>query len=183
MTRTPKAKLVIFTLLLICAPAVFAQNQDANASREKTRERLSSLLARVGPTVKVDFQPSQKSPFVFSGLMKEGLKNSDSFEVVISVTTNETISFRIFPHYKGGYINIDKARNTTQLLRQLVQYNQKTFLFWGADDTGDIFTGYTFTLESGFPDEAIRIVLGSIKNSDQFIGEMRPSIDGTTAAP
>ena len=183
MTRTPKAPFLIFILLLLCAPAVFAQNQDANASREKTRERLSALLTRVGPTVKVDFQPSQKSPFVFTGVMKEGLKNADSFEIVISVTTNETISFRIFPHYKGGYINIDKARNTTQLLRQLVQYNQKTFLFWGADDTGDIFTGYTFTLESGFPDEAIRIVLGSIKNSDQFIGEMRPSIDGSNAAP
>jgi hypothetical protein len=44
-----------------------------------------------------------------------------------------------------------------------------------------VFTGYTFTLESGFPDEAIKIVLSSIKNSDQFVGEMRPSIDGTTA--
>ncbi len=182
MASTPKTKLLIITLLLVCAPAVFAQNA-ADAARDKTRERLSSLLTRVGPTVKVDFQPSSKSPFVFTGVMKDGLKNSDSFEIVISVTTNETISFRIFPHYKGGYINIDKARNTTQLLRQLVQYNQKTFLFWGADDTGDIFTGYTFTLESGFPDEAIRIVLESIKNSDKFIGEMRPSIDGSSAAP
>src|SRR4051812_5037385 len=127
MTRTPTATLVAFVLLLMCAPAVFAQNQEASATRDKTRERLAALLARVGPTVKVDFQPSQKSPFVFSGLMKEGLKNADSFEIVISVTTNETISFRIFPHFKGGYINIDKARNTTQLLRQLVQYNQKTF--------------------------------------------------------
>jgi len=183
MARTPKTSFLLFALILLCAPAVFAQAAAADASREKTRERLSALLSRVGPTVKVEFTPSSKSPFVFTGVMKEGLKNSDSFEIVISVTTNETISFRIFPHYKGGYINIDKARNPTQLLRQLVQYNQKTFLFWGADDTGDIFTGYTFTLESGFPDEAIRIVLGSIKNSDQFIGEMRPSIDGTSGAP
>lgn len=179
MTSTPRTGLLIFVLLLISAPAVFAQSA-ADAAREKTRERLSNLLTRVGPNVNVAFQPSSKSPFVFTGVMKDGLKNADSLEIVISVTTNETISFRIFPHYKGGYINIDKARNTTQLLRQLVQYNQKTFLFWGADDTGDVFTGYTFTLESGFPDEAIRIVLGSIKNSDQFVGEMRPSIDGST---
>jgi hypothetical protein len=186
MTRTPKAQLpIIFILLLLCAPAVFAQAAapTPDAARDKTRERLTALLTRVGPTIKVDFQPSSKSPFVFTGVMREGLKNSESFEIVISVTTNETISFRIFPHFKGGYINIDKARNPTQLMRQLIQYNQKTFLFWGADDTGDVFTGYTFTLESGFPDEAIRIVLGSIKNSDQFIGEMRPSIDGSTAAP
>ena|SRR5690349_3043782 len=33
---------------------------------------------------------------------------------------------------------------------------------------------YTFTLESGFPDEAIKIVLESIRNSDKYVGEMRP---------
>ena len=104
-----------------------------------------------------------------------------TMEIVITVTTKDTIGFRVFPRYKGGYINIDKARNTTQLLRKLVQLNESTFLFWGADDTGDVFTGYTFTLESGFPDEAIKIVLSSIRNSDQFVGEMRPSIDGSNA--
>jgi hypothetical protein len=97
------------------------------------------------------------------------------------VSKRDTIGFRIFPHYKGGYINIDKVRNTTQLLKQLLQFNEKTFLFWGADDTGDVFTGYTFTLESGFPDDAIKIVLASIKNSDQFVGELKPAIDGSTS--
>jgi hypothetical protein len=100
---------------------------------------------------------------------------------VINVTSKETIAFRIFPHYKGGYINIDKAKNTPQLLRKLVQLNDSTFLFWGADDSGDVFTGYTFTLESGFPDKAIEIVLSSIKNSDQFVGQLRQSIDGSNA--
>jgi hypothetical protein len=95
------------------------------------------------------------------------------------VTSKDTIGFRIFPQYKGAYINIDKARNPTQLLRKLAQLNDSTFLFWGADDSGDVFTGYTFTLESGFPDKAIEIVLSSIRNSDQFVGELRPAIDGT----
>jgi hypothetical protein len=54
-------------------------------------------------------------------------------------------------------------------------------LFWGADETGDVFTGYTFSLESGFPDEAVKIVLRSIVNSDKFIGELRPFIDGSSA--
>jgi hypothetical protein len=171
-----------FLLLSVLAStsAVFAQD-NADASREKTRARMSALLERVGPEVKVSFQPSSKSQFVFTGVMRDGLVNSEYFEIVITVTSKDTISFRIFPHYKGGYINIDKARNTTQLLRKLAQLNDSTFLFWGADDTGDVFTGYTFTLESGFPDEAIKIVLSSIKNSDQFVGEMRPSIDGTNA--
>jgi len=171
-----------FLLLSVLAStsAVFAQD-NADASREKTRARMSALLERVGPEVKVSFQPSSKSQFVFTGVMRDGLVNSEYFEIVITVTSKDTISFRIFPHYKGGYINIDKARNTTQLLRKLAQLNDSTFLFWGADDTGDVFTGYTFTLESGFPDEAIKIVLSSIKNSDQFVGEMRPAIDGTNA--
>ena len=171
--------LLICLLLLASATTAFAQENDA--ARDKTRERLNALLTRVGPELNVNFRPSSKSQFVFTGTMRDGLKNCDSFEIVISVTTKETIGFRIFPHYKGGYINIDKARNTTQLLRKLAQLNDSTFLFWGADDTGDVFTGYTFTLESGFPDEAIKIVLSSIKNSDQFVGEMRPSIDGTNA--
>lgn len=180
MWRTPKFKLLLFALILAGAPAIFGQG-TSDASRDKTRERLNALLQRVGPGVKVDFSQSQKSQYVFIGSLRDGLTNSDFMEIVISVTPSETINVRVFPHYKGGYINIDKARNPTQLLRQLVQFNQKTFLFWGADDTGDVFTGYTFTLESGFPDEAIKVVLGSIKNSDQFVGEMRPSIDGSNA--
>ena len=43
------------------------------------------------------------------------------------------------------------------------------------------FSGYTLTLESGFPDEAIKIVLESIRNSDKYVGEMRASIDGSSA--
>ena len=165
--------------ILIAAPAVFSQ--EADAARDKTRERLNALLQRVGPEMNVIFKPSSKSQFVFTGVMKDGLKNVEQFEIVISVTTKDTIGFRVFPHYKGAYINIDKARNPTQLLRKLAQLNDSTFLFWGADDSGDVFTGYTFTLESGFPDKAIEIVLSSIKNSDQFVGEMRPSIDGSSA--
>ena len=170
--------------LLIClailATAQTAFSQEADAAREKTRERLSALLTRVGPDLSVEFKPSSKSPYVFTGLLRDGLKNAEYFEIVISVTSKETIGFRIFPHYKGGYINIDKAKNSPQLLRKLVQLNSSTFLFWGADKDGDIFTGYTFTLESGFPDEALKIVLSSIKNSDKFVGDMKPSIDGAS---
>src|SRR5690348_5130893 len=170
------AGLLICVAILARASTAFAQD---DAARDKTRERLNAWLTRVGPDLGVAFKASSKSQYVFTGIMRDGLKNADSFEIVISVTTKETLGFRIFPHYKGGYINIDKARNTQQLLRKIAQLNDSTFLFWGADDTGDVFTGYTFTLESGFPDKAIEIVLQSIKNSDQFVGEMRPSIDGT----
>ena len=170
-------KFVLFVLILISAPAVYGQ---AEVTREKTRERLNALLQREGPGMNVSFRQSEKNPFSFSGTLKDGLKHAESMEIVAVVSPKDTIGLRIFPHYKGGYINIDKVRNTTQLLRQLVQFNSRTFLFWGADSDGDVFTGYTFTLESGFPDEAIKIVLASIKNSDQFVGELRPAIDGSS---
>jgi hypothetical protein len=170
-------KFLLFALILISAPAAYGQ---ADVSQEKTRQRVSALLQREGPAINVSFSPSQKSQFVFSGILTGGLKNADSMEIVITVTQKDTIGFRVFPKYKGAYINIDKARNTTQLLRQLVQFNDRTFMYWGADAAGDVFTGYMFTLESGFPDEAIKIVLASIKNSDQFVGELRPAIDGSS---
>lgn len=176
--RRSAIQFLLFISILISAPAIYGQ-ADATATREKTRERLNALLQREGPPMKVSFRQSDKNPFNFIGVLKDGLKNAESMEIVIMVSAKDTIGFRVFPHYKGGYINIDKVRNTTQLLRQIVQFNEKTFLYWGADDAGDVFTGYTFTLESGFPDEAIKIVLASIKNSDQFVGEMRPAIDGS----
>jgi hypothetical protein len=170
-------KFLLFVLILVSAPAAYGQ---ADVTQEKTRQRLSALLTGEGPGINVSFRPSEKNQFVFIGTLKDGLKNADSMDIVIQVTQKATIGFRVFPKYKAAYINIDKARNSAQLLRQLVQFNARTFLFWGADSDGDVFTGYTFTLESGFPDEAIKIVLASIKNSDQFVGELRPAIDGST---
>lgn len=174
-------RVLIFVTVLAAAPAAFSQEPDKTALREKTRERLNALLQRLGPDMNVSFKPSSKSQFVFTGVLRDGLKNAEQFEIVISVSPSDTIGFRIFPHYKGAYVNIDKAKNSAQLLRKLVQLNDTTFLFWGADESGDVFTGYTFTLESGFPDKAIEIVLSSIKNSDQFVGELRPAIDGSNA--
>ena len=174
-------RVLIFLTIFAAAPAAFSQEPDKTALREKTRERLNALLQRLGPDMNVSFKPSSKSQFVFTGVLRDGLKNAEQFEIVISVSTADTIGFRIFPHYKGGYINIDKAKNSSQLMRKLVQLNDTTFLFWGADESGDVFTGYTFTLESGFPDKAIEIVLSSIKNSDQFVGELRPAVDGSNA--
>jgi hypothetical protein len=172
--------LAIFSLVIMSAPAVFAQTAN-EASRIRTRDSLGALLEKAGPGINVAFRQSTKQPFNYVGVMKQGLVNADSFEIVISVTANETIGFRIYPHYKTGYINLDNVKNSTGMMRQLLRLSDRAFLFWGADESGDIFTGYTFTLESGFPEEAIKIVLRSIVNSDKFIGELRPNIDGTAA--
>jgi hypothetical protein len=155
--------------------------QDDEAVRNRTRERLAQLLEKSGPGINITFSQSEKQPYNYVGTLRTGLVNADSFEIVISVTPKATIGFRIYPHYKSGYINVDKAKDRAALMRLLLRLSDRAFLFWGADEAGDIFTGYTFTLESGFPEEAIKIVLRSIVNSDKFVGEMRPFLDGSSA--
>ncbi|MEO7970436.1 MAG: hypothetical protein ABI698_03985 [bacterium] len=172
--------LTLFMLITVNVTSVFGQ-QDDPAARERTRQRLATLLQTFGPTVKISFNQSQKQPFNYVGSLRTGLVNADFFEIVISVTAKDTLGFRIYPHYKNGYINVDNVKNSAGMMRLLLRLSDRAFLYWGADEAGDIFTGYTFTLESGFPEEAIKIVLRSIVNSDKFIGELRPNIDGTAA--
>lgn len=179
MTYPSLLKSLLFIVVLAVAPAVCAQEQ--NAAQQKTKERLGQLLQRVSSETKMEFKLSDKNPFLYSGILSAGLKNCNAIEVTVAATTNDTIAIKAYPHYNNGYINIDKVRNTSQLMRTMLQFNQTSFLFWGADNTGDIFSGYTFTLESGFPDEALRIVLLSIANTDGFVGKLRPSIDGSNA--
>ena len=147
------------------------------ASRDATREKLRAVLNATGPKINVAFKQSEKQPYNFVGIMSTGLTNADSFEIVISVSGQDTIHFRIYPHYKGAYLNVDKVRDSAGLMRQMVRFSDKNFLYWGADDTFDIFAGYNFTLESGFPDASIRVVLNSIAKLDQFIGQMKSSIE------
>lgn len=193
MKRTFAIVLFILSTLSIsavCHPTRAARaetpvygQQDDEAVRNRTREQLAELLEKAGPEIKVDFKRSQKQPYNYVGILRTGLVNAESFEIVISVTPKETIGFRIYPHYNKGYINVDKVKDRAGFMKLLLRLSDRAFLFWGADEAGDIFTGYTFTLESGFPEEAIKIVLRSIANSDKFIGELRPFIDGTSAGP
>lgn len=169
--------IVLLILTTLSRPTVYGQQEEKEANRVKTRQMLAQLLEKAGPDIQVSFSQSQKQPFNYLGSLKTGLVNAESFEIVISVTPNDTIGFRIYPHYKNGYINIDKANNSAALMRLLLKLSDQAFLFWGVDEAGDIFTGYTFTLESGFPEESIKTVLSSIVNSDKFVGEMRPILD------
>ena len=178
MRRIPMA--VLFALVITYAAAP-ARGQQIESGRIRTREQLGDLLNKVGPGLRISFRPNEKQPFGFVGLLKDGLTHAESFVVSIGVSQNQTIGFRIFPRYKNGYVNIDNVKNGPGLMRQLLRLSDDTFLFWGVDPSGDIFTGYTVTLESGFPEESIKIVLKSIVNSDKFIGEMKPMIDGSSA--
>ncbi|HWW75253.1 MAG TPA: hypothetical protein VNZ44_07655 [Pyrinomonadaceae bacterium] len=173
--------------VLACAGSAAARQQTAaqkEAARVATREKLRALLAASGPKrgIEIAFRQSDKQPFNFVAVKRGGFANAEGFEVVVGVSNDETIGFRIYPYYKGNYVNINKARDSAGLMKKLLNLSDHNFLFWGADDTGDVFAGYTFTLESGFPDKAIEVVLYSIAPLDQYVGQMRPFIDGSAAA-
>jgi len=174
-------------IILISGLASVATAQSADERRDATREKLRQVLASAAEKADISttFSQASKQPYNFVGVMGPGMNfsNVDKLEIVISVTKNETIGFRVYPHYKGEYINIGKARDPLGLAKKLLFMSDRNFLYWGIDDAGDTFAGYTFTLESGFPSEAIVIVLRSIRNTDGFVGEMRSFIDGGTAAP
>jgi hypothetical protein len=177
---------VVITLLAVlsCASAAAAQTPaEKEAARVATREKLRALLAASGPKkgIEITFRQSDKNPFNFVAMKRGGTANAEAFEVVVGISNDDTIGFRIYPIYKGTYVNVDKARNGVGLMRKLLNLSDHNFLFWGADDTGDVFAGYTFTLESGFPDKAIEIVLYSIAPLDQYVGQMRPFVDGPAA--
>jgi len=170
-------RLKSFAVLCFFLIAPLAANAQDTA-RDDTRTQLAQELQAAGARddVNVAFHQSTKNPYNFVGLMTTGLTYSDSLEIVISVTKSATIGFRVYPHYKGKYINIGRAKNSTALMRKLLYLTDQNFLFWGADDTLDVFSGYTITLESGFPTDAITIVLRSIRNTDKFVGQLVPYI-------
>jgi hypothetical protein len=175
------AALALFGASLLIGQPAGAQTSTRDATREKVRQVLETGGAR--SDVNTTFRQSTKNPYNFVGTMTTGLKNAESLEVVVSVTASDTIGFRVYPHYKNGYVNLGRAVDQAGLMRKLLYYSDQNFLYWGADDTADVFSGYTVTLESGFPQDVIVVVLRSIKNTDRFVGELRPFIDGTTAAP
>jgi len=176
-------RLKLFTAaiaILFCATVATAQTaQEKEAARVAVREKLRQLLAASGPKkgIEIAFRQSDKQPFNFVGIKRGGLTNAEGFEIVVGVSNDNTIGFRIYPYYKDTYINVNKATKGPELMRKLLNLNDHNFLYWGADDTGDVFAGYTFTLESGFPDKSLEIVLYSIAPLDQYVGQLRPFID------
>lgn len=170
------------SVAMIGSPAL-AQTAAAATDpvRDATRESLRALLATQGPKIGISFAQSTKEPYNFVGSLTQNLKNCDSFELVISVTGQNTLGFRVYPHYKGGYINLGRVKDSADYARKLLLFSNDNFLFTGIDSTGDTFFGYTITLESGFPEASINVVLASLKNQDAFVGQLRAAIDGSAA--
>jgi hypothetical protein len=166
---------LVALIALPCVP-LGAQKTD-DATRIKNRAQLADLLKKAEDETRMHFAQNAENPFNYSTVVTGGLSTADSFEVVIGATDSDTIFMNAFPKYKGKYINVDRAKDPAALTRLLLRLTARTFLHWGVDSDGDVFCGFTFTLESGFPPEAITVVLQSIANHDQYITEIRALLE------
>lgn len=166
---------------LLAAPlfgsAAVAQTAG-DPQRETTRQRLSGFLATAGPRndVNIAFHQSDKNPWNFAGVARGGFANCDYLEVVIGISTQNTIAITVYPHYHGNYINAARAKDPGGLSKKLLNLSYHNFYHFGSDDGGDIFAGYNFTLESGFPEQSMLVALTSIRSQDQFIAALAPFI-------
>jgi len=167
---------VVFSLSGSVAAATPADTVST-ATRVATRSRLEALLDSTVKTLGFRrWYRSDSDPFTLQLFYDRGLRYATRLEVVINITRQNTIGFRVFPHWNGpgssDYIDLDEARDPAGLMREALRLSSQNFLFWAMDDSRDLFAGFTITLESGFPEEAVRIVLRSIPLVDDSVGDL-----------
>ena len=179
MERPHLAVPLAFVLALAAPAAALAQSssppeQPRSAIRDQLKEQLVASGPRDGIT---DFHQSTGNEFAVVGHLESGLKVSEQLEVVALVTKANTMIIMVYPHYHGGYINLRKAKNPSGLMDKLLSLNDSHFFWWGADDEHDIYAAFKITLESGYPKEAVDVIVDSIPNLDETVGELRPFVD------
>jgi hypothetical protein len=149
-----------------------AAQADTDTVRVATRQKLEALLDAYPLAREMQFQRSAKEPFNIAGSYSKGLRYVSTFEIVWHVTTKQTIGLRIYPHWNGAYINLSKFQPRGRFMESLLRDADTDFFHWAVDPSLDVFAGFTFTLESGFPDAAIREVISSIPLLDGAVGKL-----------
>lgn len=147
---------------------------DVDAVRRQTFDRLWAVVHPYGSSLHYRVYGMQHDPFTIEAFYDKDLRYTPRFEVYISVTRQQTIQFRIYPQLSGQHINLDSLSQPDSVMQKVLRFSDRGFFFWAADENLDLFAGYTFTLESGFPDEAVKEVLRSIPLLDSSVGELVP---------
>lgn len=113
----------------------------------------------------------------FYGIFDQRLRYAERFEVRITITPQNTVWMRVYPEWGGHRINLDRVRDPNGLARTLLRLSYHNFFFWGTTDDSDLFAGFQFTLESGFPEESFKEVIKSIPLIDDSVGEINNFTD------
>ena len=163
-------------LLAVSRPMTVVAQTDGDSVQAVTCEKLKALLATYPPAREMRWYVINHNGD-FDAFLDKGLTYASRFEVYITVTRQRTIWIRVYPQVLGEHVNLDNVRDPNGLARLLLRLSYHNFFFWGADDSADLFAGYQFTLESGFPEEAIKEVIKSIPLIDDSVGDINSFIE------
>ena len=164
----------LWAILSMCAVGGLGAQTDTNAVRDSTCRQLETLLSTYGPAREMRFQRSADQPFDIVGVFDKPMMYVSRFEIIVNVSRQRTIGFRVYPRWHGAHINLDRVHRRTVFMERLLRDADQSFLHWALDQNRDLFAGFTFTLESGFPDDAIEVVIRSVPLLDRPLGELIP---------
>ena len=136
---------------------------------------VSAVIATYQPAQQIRWYRAN-SPWDLDGYYDKGLKWASRFEIYFTVTHQSTIWLREYPQYYGHHINMNHVHDPSGCMQQMLRFSYHNFFFWGLDDNRDAFAGYQFTLESGFPEAAVKEVIKSIPLIDESVGDLTPFI-------
>jgi hypothetical protein len=159
------------------ASAATPADTVSTATRLETRGKIEALLTTYSKALGFRrWYRSADEPFDILAFYDNGLKYASRMEVVIVVSRQNTIGIRVFPHYNGpgpgDYIDLDYARDPKGLMQRALQLSAENFMFWAMDGSHHLFACFTVTLESGFPDAVLRVVLESVPLVDDSVGDL-----------
>jgi hypothetical protein len=163
-----------FFLFLVGAQTLSAQSPN-DSVQAATLAQLKTVIASYEPAQAIRWYRAN-DPFDLDGFYDKGLKWANRLEIYITVTRQATIWIRVYPQYYGHHVNLEHVHDSTGLMRQMLRLSYHNFFFWGLDDQRDAFAGYQFTLESGFPEAAVKEVIKSIPLVDGAVGDLTPFI-------
>jgi hypothetical protein len=167
----------LWAILTVFGVAGLGAQTDSDAVRDSTRRQLETLLSTYGPAREMRFQRSADQPFDAVGVFDKPMRYVSRLEIIVSVTGQRTIGFRVYPRLHGVHVNLDRVRRRSLFMETLLRDADQSFLHWALDQNLDLFAGFTFTLESGFPEDAIKVVIRSIPLLDRPVGELVPLIE------
>jgi len=152
-----------------------AAQTAADSVQAATLEKLKAVIATYEPAQAMRWYRAG-DPFALDGFYDKGLHWSSRLEIYIYATHQATIWLRVYPQYYGHHINLNRVHDPNGLMQQMLRFSYHNFFFWGLDDNKDAFAGYQFTLESGFPEAAVKEVIKSIPLIDESVGDLTPFI-------
>jgi len=167
----------LWAILTVCGVGVLGAQADTNVVRDTTRQQLEALLSTYAPAREMRFQRSANQPYDVVGSFDKPMLYASRLEIIASVTSQRTIGFRVYPRWRGTHINLDRVRRRSLFMEKLLRDADQSFFHWALDQNLDLFAGFTFTLESGFPEDAIKVVIRSIPLLDRPVGELVPLIE------